>query len=204
MVVWNPEAVDTDWVFGYGSLIWNPEFEFERSELARLHGYHRAYCLHSQAYRGTKADPGALLGLDRGGSCVGVAFKLARPTRAVSMQRLYAREVPNTEVRVYLPTLLQARLGTGETVRILAFVADRASPLYQRMADCEVLARLARCHGSRGSNREYALNTWRSLEARGVHDETVAKYGRQLLDLEQAATEPVGRGETPRGVATPA
>jgi cation transport regulator ChaC len=88
-----------DWVFGYGSLIWNPEVDFNRSELGRVHGYHRAFCIRSTRYRGTPEQPGVVLGLERGGSCVGVAYRLRHDTRRHSIERLYEREMLN---RVYV------------------------------------------------------------------------------------------------------
>jgi cation transport protein ChaC len=88
-----------DWVFGYGSLIWNPEVDFNRSELGRVHGYHRAFCIRSTRYRGTPEQPGVVLGLERGGSCVGVAYQLRHETRRHSIERLYEREMLNQRVR---------------------------------------------------------------------------------------------------------
>ena len=88
-----------DWVFGYGSLIWNPEIEYERAELARLDGFHRAFCIRSTRYRGTPENPGVVLGLDHGGSCTGLAFLNCAPNRALRpFEHLYAREMRN---RVY-------------------------------------------------------------------------------------------------------
>jgi cation transport protein ChaC len=166
-----------DWVFGYGSLIWNPEFEPLEAELARLHGWHRAFCIRSVRYRGDPEQPGVVLGLERGGSCVGVAMRLARASRRRTIERLYAREMLND---VYVPTLAPVTLRDGRQVRALAFVANRASEAWQRLEEAELLRRLARARGERGSNREYALNTWRALQARGVHDARLARLARQL------------------------
>jgi cation transport protein ChaC len=168
----------SDWVFGYGSLIWSPEFDFDRAELGRVHGYHRAFCIRSTVYRGTPQAPGVVLGLDRGGSCIGVAYRLRHATRRRAIEGLYAREMPN---RVYVPVLAAVTLASGTQVRALAFAANRASDAYLRLAEPEILRRLADCHGQRGANRDYALNTWRALQERGVHDARLARLAHQLL-----------------------
>lgn len=174
------ELLLADWVFGYGSLIWNPEIPYEGAEMARVHGFHRAFCIRSTRHRGTPAAPGVVLGLDRGGSCVGVAFRLHRATRRHAIERLYEREMQN---RVYIPTLVGATLHDGRQIRALAFVANRDSDAYQRLTETEILGRLSGCHGGRGANRDYAINTWRALQERGVHDARLARLAHQLLSL---------------------
>lgn len=174
------ELLLSDWVFGYGSLIWNPEIDFDRAELARVHGFHRAFCIRSTRHRGTPQVPGVVLGLDRGGSCIGVAFRLRRATRRRSIETLYEREMQN---RVYLPTLVGTTLRDGRQVRALAFVADRNSDAYQRLTEAEILRRLSTCRGQRGHNRDYALNTWHALQDRGVHDARMARLAHQLLSM---------------------
>ena len=173
------EILLSDWVFGYGSLIWNPEIDFGRAELGRVHGYHRAFCIRSVHYRGTPQAPGVVLGLDRGGSCVGVAFELNRATRRRAIEHLYEREMLG---RVYVPTLAAVTLARGAQVRALTFVANRDHPDYQKLTEPEILARLARSAGQRGPNREYAVNTWHSLRERGVHD---PRLGRLVYALER-------------------
>ena len=167
-----------DWVFGYGSLIWNPEIEFERAELARVHGYHRAFCISSTHYRGTVEAPGVVLGLDRGGSCVGLAFRLHHASRRRAIEQLYEREMLGD---VYVPTLAATTLCDGRQVRALTFVANRASSEYRPLAEREILRRLASCAGRRGPNREYAINTLHALQQRGVHDARLARLVHQLL-----------------------
>ena len=176
----SPAAVMTDWVFAYGSLIWNPEIDFERSERARLCGYHRAFCIRSTRYRGTPERPGVVLGLDRGGTCVGLAYRLRASTRALSLERLFAREIPSAIERVYVPRIVRVELVGGMFVEALAFIADRSSPGYDRLTDDEVLRRLACCEGARGANRDYAVNTWRALEARGFDDPRLRRFALAL------------------------
>ena len=174
------ELLLSDWVFGYGSLIWNPEVDYERAEQARVHGFHRAFCISSTRHRGTPQVPGVVLGLDRGGSCIGVAFRLRRATRRQSIEKLYDREMQN---RVYLPKLVGTTLHDGRQIRALAFVADRSSKAYLRLTEAEILQRLSGCRGQRGHNRDYALNTWHALQERGVHDARLARLAHQLLSM---------------------
>lgn len=180
----HPGEVDTDWVFGYGSLIWNPDFEFDQASLARAWGYHRAFCVRSIHYRGTPERPGVVLGLDRGGSCVGVAYRLAPQARDDAVERLFAREIPDPSASIYLARQIVVSLDNGDRVQALTFVADRNKPSYHRLSDAEILARLRDCHGQRGPNREYAINTWRALDQRGVHDARLRGYVRQLLEAD--------------------
>jgi len=109
------------WVFGYGSLMWSPCFSYEAKGFGRAHGYHRALCILSTRYRGTLRRPGLVMGLCRGGSCWGMAFRIARDEVRRALSRLWAREMPR---RVYHPRLVSVRLRSGRTVRALAFVAD--------------------------------------------------------------------------------
>lgn len=191
-------ALDVEWVFGYGSLIWNPEIDFEQAELARLHGYHRSFCVRSTRYRGTDDQPGVVLGLDRGGSCVGVAYRLRPETRDEAIRMLYEREIPTWEDRVYQPVVAEVRVRGTRLVRALAFAADRDRPTYERLDDDEILRRLAGCHGMRGANREYALNTWHALERHGVRDSRLARLVQRLMKLaDSQAAEPAIAQQVP-------
>lgn len=171
------EILPAEWVFGYGSLIWNPEFDHDDRALARVRGYHRAFCISSTRWRGTPERPGVVLGLARGGSVTGMAFRLPERGRAQALVRLYEREMPD---RVYVPRLVLARLEDGRDVRALAFVANPASPAYQALHEDEVACRLGSCAGLRGPNREYAVNTFHALQAMGVHDARLARLVQRL------------------------
>ena len=185
---------DADWVFAYGSLIWSPEFDHDRAEPARLHGYHRAFCIASRHYRGTPESPGVVLGLDRGGSCRGVAFHLRATGRAHSLRRLYAREMLGG---VYRPVLASLTLRDDRRVTALAFVADPASPDYLRANPAEVLRRLTHCAGSRGPNRDYALQTRQALETHGIHDRNLAMLCRALEHTDGCGATRPGRRIVP-------
>ena len=169
-----------DWVFGYGSLIWNPGFDHLEARLAQVHGYHRTFCIRSTRYRGTPEQPGVVLGLDRGGSCIGMAFRLRPESRRAAVEALFEREMTGG---VYEARLLSAVLGDGQRVRALAFIANHRSPSYERLSDEEIVRRLTSCCGQRGRNREYAVRTWHSLAEHGVHCPHLARIGRRLEAL---------------------
>ncbi len=171
------ELLYADWVFGYGSLIWNPEIDYEHADLGRVHGYHRAFCINSMQYRGTPEAPGVVLGLTRGGSCIGMAYKLHHANRQQAIEQLYVREMAD---HVYVPTLVGVTLPDGQRVRALTFAANRSSSAFQDLHEDEILRRLASCCGKRGPNRDYAINTWHSLRAHGVHDARLAGLVRRL------------------------
>lgn len=164
------------WVFGYGSLMWNPGFEFLERREARLYGYHRAFCVVSIVHRGTPERPGLVLGLDHGGSCRGMAFRVAAPARSAVLDYLHAREMIR---HVYRPRWVPAHL-PDRTVPAYTFVVDREHESY-RLLDVERAAHvIAQGHGQGGSNLEYLLNTLRVLGDLGIRD-------RRLLALRDAA-----------------
>ena len=161
------ERLHSDWVFGYGSLIWDPGFDFSERHRVTVHGYHRAFCIRSVRYRGTPESPGVVLGLDRGGSCQGVVFRLLADQAESVIERIYRREMSNY---AYEPRLVLARLGDGRQVRALTFIARRGDPAYQRLEEAEVLRRLRECAGARGPNCDYAINTVKALVDWGISD----------------------------------
>lgn len=171
------------WVFGYGSLIWNPGFEFAESHLGRVHGFHRAFCIRSTRYRGTPEQPGVVLGLDRGGSCLGIAFRLRPESRRQAIDALYEREMSGG---VYIPRILSVALHGRRRVHALTFVANHQSASYERLADADIVRRLSSCRGQRGENRDYAIRTWRSLAEYGVHCPHLGRLGKQLLTVDCA------------------
>ena len=170
------------WVFGYGSLIWSPCFAYREKTLARVHGYHRALCILSTRYRGTHRKPGLVMGLCRGGSCWGMAFRVPASQVERTLKRLWNREMPR---RVYEPRLVHARLGRSRRmVRALAFLADPAHPSYVRELDLHGRARLvAQGIGQRGHNVDYIKNTLDHMHEVGVRDPHLERILHAALDL---------------------
>jgi cation transport protein ChaC len=161
---------DGFWVFGYGSLIWRPGFDFEDKRLATLAGYRRAFCMASIMYRGTPEAPGLVLALDRdaAGSCRGVAYRVPGRAAAATLDYLRARELVSY---AYDETRLPVRLDGGPEVEALAYVSNPDHPQYRGGLSLEAQAEvIARAEGPNGPNSDYLLNTVDSLEALGLHD----------------------------------
>jgi cation transport protein ChaC len=153
------------WVFGYGSLMWHPGFPHLEVRPAVLHGYHRRFCVYSYRYRGTPERPGLVLGLDRGGSCRGLAFRAPAAEREAVLDYLYEREMLTG---VYIPTWLTLETAQGP-IEAAGFVVDRAHDQYTgRLAPEETLRLLCQGRGARGTCHEYLANTVRHLEALGI------------------------------------
>lgn len=165
------------WVFGYGSLIWKPELSFDRREPARVHGYHRRLCLWSRINRGTPDCPGLVAGLDRGGSCSGVAYRV--PATAVRSQfsQLWQREMMTN---AYAPRDLDCRLPDGRTVPALTFVVRRDASNYAgRLSERDILDVFVRgsC-GRYGTSLEYLVNTIGALRSHGIADPHLERLAR--------------------------
>ncbi len=158
------------WVFGYGSLMWRPGFAFEESMPAKLFGAHRALCVLSHTHRGTPAKPGLVLGLDLGGSCLGVAFRVAAENGKSVIHYLRKRELDSD---VYLEARRRIILpdhATGETEAVL-YVVDRRHPQYAGSLNREEALRIVRQgHGHSGANRDYVVNTANHLAKLGIAD----------------------------------
>jgi len=180
----NRDAHDPVWVFGYGSLIWRPEFAFDRKARGLVYGYHRSLCLWSKIYRGTPERPGLVLGLEPGGSVHGVAFRLPAATVHEQLQALWTRELTTGS---YHPRWLDVRIdGThGERVRAIGFIMNRAHVAYAGEVDrCTLLDTVCTARGRYGTCAEYLLSTVESLAEYGIHDRHLsalaAEVGEQL------------------------
>ncbi len=166
-----PSQPSSRWVFGYGSLIWRPGFVFERAERALLRGVHRRLCIYSHLHRGTAERPGLVFGLERGGACVGMAFKIAESDWDEVRDYLRARE---QVTMVYVETHRPAKLANGEIVETLTFVADPHHPQYAgRLSLEDQFALVDGAVGEAGSNIEYVINTARHLKEMGIADRQV-------------------------------
>jgi len=156
------------WVFGYGSLMWHPGFTFAEALPAVLDGWHRAFCLWSRHYRGTPENPGLVLGLDQGGSCRGLAFRVPAERAASTIEYLDERELVGY---AYLPRRLPVRLDDGAVVEAYTFVADRQHRHYAGDLGIERAAPIIMdAVGAAGLNRDYLINTVRHLEKDGFVD----------------------------------
>lgn len=164
------------WVFGYGSLMWRPGFEFLAQEKARIHGYRRALCVYSWVHRGTEERPGLVLGLDRGGSCCGMAFKVAGKERDTVMAYLRERELVTN---VYLEKQVRVQLESGETIEAVTYIVDQHHQQYARPLPVQEAASIIRgAVGQGGPNPDYVTNTvdlLRSINIRDSRLEAVAK-----------------------------
>ena len=165
------------WVFGYGSLLWHPGFPHVEVRPAHLFGYHRHFCVYSHIYRGTPKSPGLVLGLDHGGSCRGLAYRVPAAEGREAMDYLYEREMVTA---VYRPRWVQPHSDQGP-VTAAAFIVDRAHRQYTgRLPEREVVEMIAAGCGSNGTNIEYLENTVRHLDALGLRDRALARILRQV------------------------
>ena len=170
------------WVFGYGSLIWNPEFPVAERRLARAAGWHRSFCMRSIHHRGSEAAPGLVLALDRApeAACDGVAFRVAPGEEAATLAALRERELISS---AYLEEWLDLDTATGP-LRALAYVIDPVHVQYCGGLPLEEQARIiAGATGGRGPNREYLWSTAAHLAELGIGDpdlEWLAEEVRRL------------------------
>ena len=168
------------WVFGYGSLMWRPGFAFEEALPAHLEGERRAFCVQSYIYRGTRERPGLVLGLDRGGSCRGMAFRVAPDQRDSVLAYLRERELVTHS---YLEVERNIRLerASRDYVRAVTYVVDREHPQYAgELSRQAVLAQVRDSVGQAGSNRDYVLATAAHLAGLGIEDADLEWLAEQL------------------------
>jgi cation transport protein ChaC len=174
------------WVFGYGSLMWRPGFAHLERVPARLIGLHRSLCVFSFVHRGTPERPGLVLGLDRGGMCRGIAFRVAAAARAETIAYLRGREQVTS---VYVETMRQIELEERgrRKVRALCYTVDRSHVQYAgRLALTECLHHVRQGHGRSGANRDYVLETVRALETLGYRETDLHLLADRLKGLHEA------------------
>jgi cation transport protein ChaC len=168
------------WVFGYGSLLWRPGFAFTEKVPARVTGLHRSLCIYSFVHRGTPERPGLVLGLDRGGACRGMAFRVAPKDREATVHYLREREQATS---VYLEVLRNVTLlGQPERrVEALTYVVDRGHAQYAgKLTLDERLHLIRQGHGRSGQNRDYVLATVAELETLGCRDPELHALAERL------------------------
>lgn len=159
---------DTLWVFGYGSLIWDPGFPVAERRIARLDGWHRSFCMRSIHHRGTVENPGLVLALDRaeGASCTGVAFRVSPGEEAATLFALRERELISS---AYLEMTLPVSTDAGP-LDALAYVIDPHHVQYCRLDREEQARIIATAIGGRGANRDYLWSTAAHLAELGIRD----------------------------------
>lgn len=165
------------WVFAYGSLMWRPGFPYQEKVRARVDGYSRSFCVYSVHHRGIEGRPGLVLGLDRGGTCDGMAYRVAECDAAATLRYLREREQVNG---VYRETRLTVSLLEGEKRQVfgLTYVVERAHPSYVSHLPLHAQARLiSTASGLSGQNVAYLVNTWAHLEELGIRERAFERLG---------------------------
>jgi len=168
------------WVFGYGSLMWNPAFRYVERHTARIYGFHRQFCLLARGGRGSPERPGLMLSLESGGSCTGVAYRIAPEAAATELDVLWRREMSSWS---YRPVWVTAHMRGGPGAAIV-FAVNRSHERYVPGLDTETIARyLATGAGLNGSCREYLFDTAEHLLELGIHDRGIEALAHRLRDL---------------------
>jgi glutathione-specific gamma-glutamylcyclotransferase len=191
------DRLDQDlWVFAYGSLMWRPGFAAAERVEARLVGAHRALCVWSHVHRGTPERPGLVLGLDHGGTCRGVAYRVAAAEREATLTYLRAREQVTSVYRECVRSI--TLLGHPQRqVSAVCYMVDRSHPQYAGRLDVSAMLHYVRQgHGRSGANRDYLLSTVQALEALGCRDRDLHLLAEQLHGVHetQASALQVSRG----------
>lgn len=172
-------AASPRWVFGYGSLMWNPGFVTPETTTARLQGWHRAFCIYSEHYRGTPKKPGLILGLLPGGSCRGLAHRLPGKNYDAVRRYLRVREIDNDGV--YKEEVRPIQLADGRTVDALVYLADRRHRQFAgRLSAAKAIGFIRQGNGATGSNLDYVRNTVAHLAALGLRDRTLEELARRV------------------------
>ncbi len=185
---------DQLWIFGYGSLMWQPDFAHVEREIATLSGYRRGFLMRSVHHRGTPERPGLVLALDRaeGVSCTGLALRVEPGSEDETMVALRARELVSY---AYREERLPVTLVDGRRISAVTYVIDRAHPQYTGPLPLEEQARIiASASGGRGPNREYLFNTQAQLTRLGIHDAEIDWLAQAVRRQNASATEACAKG----------
>ena len=175
-------SLNSMWVFGYGSLIWNPALYFTEKTRGTVHGYHRRFCLWSTIGRGSPSRPGLMLGLERGGSCKGIFYKIDRREIRTELDIVFRRELITA---AYRPTWVSARILGKSPFKAIAFVINRDHNRYAGMLDDEtVIQTIADAKGTLGSCSDYLYETVLQLENLGMPDRHLASIARHVRQKE--------------------
>ncbi|MGB7183671.1 MAG: gamma-glutamylcyclotransferase [Burkholderiaceae bacterium] len=176
---------DSDlWLFGYGSLIWDPGICFDEVRIGRLSGYHRRFCLRSELGRGSPERPGLMVGLDQGGQCESILFRIPKNVLTEESRRIWQREM--LRASSYVARFVPVQTAQGE-IEALTFIIDPDSENYMCDIKPEEAAQfVATGSGIWGSSLEYVENLANHLEAFGIRDDTVCTLLERSRQLRQA------------------
>ena len=168
------------WVFGYGSLIWRPGFEYLERHPANIIGMHRSLCVYSFDHRGTPEQPGLVLGLDFGGACRGIAYRVAASQRADVLAYLREREQTTAVYReVVRGVWIEGQ--PERRVEALCYAVDRGHAQYAgRLSHDRQLQIVRQAHGRSGNNRDYVVETVKALEALNITDHELHVLAERL------------------------
>jgi cation transport protein ChaC len=182
-------AAEDLWVFGYGSLMWRPDFPFVERTEARLIGAHRALCVYSFVHRGTPERPGLVLGLDHGGTCRGIAYRVTAAARADTVAYLRAREQVTS---VYRECIRPIRLECEPQLRVpaLCYMVERGHVQYAgRLTLEQQLHHVRQGHGRSGANRDYVIATVAALEQLGYRETDLHLLAERLAGVHEAGAQ---------------
>jgi len=184
-----PDTGQGVWLFAYGSLIWNPALHFDTRRLARIHGWHRSFCLLTRAGRGTPDNPGLVLGLDRGGACTGAAFRVPEALIEEELALLWRREMLSGS---YRPRWVRVRGANGAPFgHAIAFTIHRGSENYAgRLAQAEVVRCLSTARGALGTAADYLFRTCDGLRSLGIRDAGIEALAQQVRLANQVSHMP--------------
>lgn len=185
------------WVFGYGSLIWNSAMHTVERRIAKVDGWHRSFCLSITSLRATARNPGLTLALDRGGSCVGSAYRLAEDAVVRELELLWRREMV---CGAYVPRWVDIATSEGESLgQAIAFTIDTDHPQYVGEMDHDaVVRRLATAAGGLGSSADYLLRTRDGLFAQGIQDPYLERLARSVRQVQRERRALLAKVSLPR------
>jgi cation transport protein ChaC len=186
-----PDPSGDLWVFAYGSLMWRPGFNFLERHQARITGLHRSLCVYSFVHRGTPERPGLVLGLDRGGACRGIAFRVAAGKRADTIAYLRQRE---QVTKVYIEAIRPVTLMEHDPRRVsaLVYLVDRGHSQYAgKLSFDQQLHHIRQAHGKSGANPDYVLATVAELESHGYRDQNLHRLAECLKGSHETPHAPV-------------
>jgi glutathione-specific gamma-glutamylcyclotransferase len=175
--------IESHWVFGYGSLMWRPGFDYEEKRSGIVKGLHRSLCVYSHVHRGTPEKPGLVMGLDRGGSCRGIGFRIDEAKWETTLDYLRKREQV-TMVYKEARRLVHLDGEDGRTVLAVTFIVDRRHPQYAGKLPLESqLAYVLQGEGVSGRNPDYVLSTADHLSELGLHDPVLHALANKIRHL---------------------